>query len=339
MECQICREGQSTPLWSFEVRDRIGLADYLRSTLNLDKIEFKVARCNSCFTLFQLPAFEPEVYWGWYKNRAYQFERGIGYAPAPHEAIRYSKAMLDVTDTLFSGRRGHLLDVGCGRGFYLAMCEEAGWKVQGCEISPTYVEQASGVLNIPVWETPYELCEGPDNNFDLITFWDIFEHFSDPGAVLRQTRKLLKDDGIIAMEVPHARSLYARLLGKRWWFGFEHVFYYSVRGLTSLLRENGFEPMLIASDNINLISKEGLSRLRLFGDDGVWGRHNHDTNLLKYSGRVDRGKSARMWLNPSYRFYNVCAFMKLINAPLNALFNGLQLGDQLRVFARKRALT
>src|SRR5438105_4533457 len=112
MNCQICKEGKGIPLWSFEVTDRVGLGDYLQSTLKLDNVEIKIARCNLCSTLFQVPAFEPEVYWGWYRNRAYQFERGIGYAPAPHEAIRYSKAMLDATDRLLGGERGRVLDVG-----------------------------------------------------------------------------------------------------------------------------------------------------------------------------------------------------------------------------------
>jgi 2-polyprenyl-3-methyl-5-hydroxy-6-metoxy-1,4-benzoquinol methylase len=339
MNCQICKDGQGISQWSFEIIDRVGLADYLRSVLKINKVELKVSQCDKCFTLFQSPAFEPEIYWGWYRTRAYQFERGIGYAPAPHESIRYAKAMADATANLLGRPLGRVLDVGCGRGFYLAMCEDRGWDVQGCEISPVYIEHANRTLGLPVWQNPYEECEETVASFDLITFWDIFEHFSDPGMILEKTKNLLRDDGIIAMEVPHARGLYARLLGKKWWFGFEHVYYYSIQGLTRLLRDHGFEPIAIVTDNINLISKEGLNRLRLFGDDGVWGRHKEDITLLRYNERSHGRKRTRPWLNPSYRFYDLCAFMKLINAPLNFLFNGARLGDQLRIFALKRAIT
>jgi hypothetical protein len=108
--------------------------------------------------------------------------------------------------------------------------------------------------------------------FDALCFVDVFEHFPDPIAVLGAARAWLRAEGLVVLEVPNVRSLYARLLGRQWWFGLEHCFYYSLEAIRWLAARAHFEVVASENDNVNLLSLEGLCRLGLFGEDPVWGR-------------------------------------------------------------------
>ena len=37
----------------------------------------------------------------------------------------------------------------------------------------------------------------PHGHFDLVTLWDVVEHYEDPGAELREISKLLKPGGVV----------------------------------------------------------------------------------------------------------------------------------------------
>jgi hypothetical protein len=182
---------------------------------------------------------------------------------------------------------------------------------------------------------PFEDAEFGSSQFHIITFWDVFEHFPDPRQVLEKVRALLTDDGLVAIEVPNVRSVYSRLLRRHWWYDFEHVFYYSPSGLLRLLDQLGFSPVLVESDNFNLLTCEGLARLGLLGRDAVWGRMDTDCpsrisatvrRVIQQQGRSLLGSSLHQ-------------LMRAPNAILNRVVNGLLLGDQLRVFAKKRVCT
>jgi SAM-dependent methyltransferase len=260
----------------------------------------------------------------------------VGYAPARDEAIRYARLMLNRILEVLDLTQGRILDVGMGRGLFLAMCQERGFAIQGCEICPRYAGYARNYFGIPVQCTPFEELNDEPESFDIITFWDVFEHFPEPEIVLRQCQKLLKAGGFLALEVPNAGSIYAQLLRKRWWFGFEHVFYFTKVGLLALLRRYGFEPVFIETDNVNLVSLEGLARLRFFGEDGVWGRAASNCAPSKNGTKTHLNGDPRPWRDPAYQFSGFNFLMRSINQPLNSFFNSRCLGDQLRIFARKR---
>src|ERR1039457_5161091 len=181
---------------------------------------------------------------------------------------------------------------------------------------------------------PFEDAEFGSSQFHFITFWDVFEHFPDPRQVLEKVRALLTDDGLVAIEVPNVRSVYSRLLRRHWWYDFEHVFYYSPSGLLRLLDQLGFSPVLVESDNFNLLTCEGLARLGLLGRDAVWGRIDNDyTSCISATVRKVIQQHGSSLVGTILR-----EVMRAPNAILNRLVNGLLLGDQLRVFARKRLL-
>jgi SAM-dependent methyltransferase len=69
---------------------------------------------------------------------------------------------------------------------------------------------------------------------------DLLEHLPDPHAELAECRRVLKDGGLLAIRTPLVDSIYAKLKGPGWYFGLEHLAYYSIATLKRLAESEGF---------------------------------------------------------------------------------------------------
>lgn len=138
---------------------------------------------------------------------------------------------------------GDLLDVGCGKGRFLASARRRGWKVYGVETSPGQIAQARVRYDLQVFRGGLPDIGLPDGTCDIVTAWHVLEHVSDPAAALAEIRRILRSDGVFVMEVPNFASLQSRL-GRELWFHLDvprHLLHFSPTSLERLLREQGFQ--------------------------------------------------------------------------------------------------
>lgn len=135
-------------------------------------------------------------------------------------------------------KTGKLLDIGAYTGVFMSMSRKIGWKVWGIEPSIWAVKQAKG-LNIK--NTILQPNLFPKTFFDVITIWDVIEHFSDPLVALQTVFDYLKPGGVLAMTTMDVDSLTAKLLGKTWpWYMRMHRVYFSKRTMKQMLEKAGF---------------------------------------------------------------------------------------------------
>lgn len=141
----------------------------------------------------------------------------------------------------YSGK-GSILDVGCGRGDFLALMAERGWASTGLELDKRIL-QGRKINGLDLRFGRLEDTKFPETNFNAITFWHVFEHLRDPLWALKECRRILKPGGLLVVAVPNARSLQARLSGRHW-FHLDppyHMYHYSLGNLGRLLEKSGFE--------------------------------------------------------------------------------------------------
>ena len=179
---------------------------------------FAVVRCPTCSLVFVSPRLTATALQRLYDAPSY-FEGGVYGTQS-----RWSPAMV-LQRTWMAGRlaaisrrrppRGTLLEVGSGYGLFLARARDAGYDVQGVELSATASAHAAGRLGLNVFRG--QLAQAPPGEADVICFWDTLEHVPDPVAFLQQVRGRLAPGGIFALSVPNVASAPARLLGARWW--------------------------------------------------------------------------------------------------------------------------
>jgi SAM-dependent methyltransferase len=168
------------------------------------------------------------------------------YVPAPprggklaRELHRLSSAIrLRELDGLAPGR---LLDVGSGKGAFLAAARDAGWDALGVEYAPEAAEAARATFGVDVIVGDF-LEVRQLGTFDVVTMWHVLEHLTNPMGALAHAAESLKPGGRLLVSVPNLDSLQARLGGDDW-FHLDlprHLFHFTPRSLTTLVERAGF---------------------------------------------------------------------------------------------------
>ena len=138
---------------------------------------------------------------------------------------------------------GALLDIGCGRGIFLAALKRLGWQVAGTEVALGVAGQAHRrQLGVPVLAGDVLQLHFRDGQFDVVTLWHVLEHVPAPRATLQKIRQVLQPDGWMVLGVPNLDSWQARCFGARWLHLNlpYHLSQFSVGTLRRLLEAEGF---------------------------------------------------------------------------------------------------
>ena len=134
------------------------------------------------------------------------------------------------------------LDYGCGPGYFLAECREAGFEVSGVELSGVAARYARERLGLAVRGDPEAaLAELPPDGYQLITAWSVIEHTRRPREVLAALAAALAPGGVLCLTVPNLRCWRHLLEGDRW-FNISnptHLVFFRQGGLRKLLGEVG----------------------------------------------------------------------------------------------------
>ena len=98
------------------------------------------------------------------------------------------------------GRRRRLLDYGCGTGFDLPHLAEYG-DVAGADLGTAPAAAARRDARFPIYEVPRDLDRLRAGQ-DVVTAFDVLEHFDDDVEGLRTLASLLVPAGQIVLTVP-----------------------------------------------------------------------------------------------------------------------------------------
>lgn len=159
-----------------------------------------------------------------------------------------------------------LLDVGCAQGWFLKEAEKQGFKVIGIEPS-TKVTNWAKKYNPGVKIIVGEFLTGRNKltKYDVITFWSVLEHMTEPMLALKLAYKKLTINGLLAIRVPNFSGLIPQVII---WFSktsfgkfkqpakslyeydchYKHFFHFNENSLRLLLKKTGFKIVKIKKD-------------------------------------------------------------------------------------------
>lgn len=143
-------------------------------------------------------------------------------------------------------RPARLLDIGCGMGLFVEVADQRGWEAWGLDINEHAVTWARANVSERVQVGTVAELDVPDGHFDCITMFDVIEHVADPRAELEPVWRALRPGGLLVVLTPDAGALVSRALGAHWLEmkrAPEHLQFFSLDGLGSLLRHSGFDPI------------------------------------------------------------------------------------------------
>jgi len=241
------------------------------------KGKFAMMQCKNCGLMFIEPVLSEEeqkkVYSQQYvKNRTLKGFCNHGDLVGD---FRRKTAQLQITKIEGYGPAGKILDVGCGEGYFLDVCRKRGWKVNGVEISEFAAQETEEKIGKRVFTGSLREAGFEENYFDVITFFDVIEHFSDPVRELAEALRILKKGGLICIQTPNAGGIAAGIMGQRWFQikPREHLFYFSKKSLRKLLEKLNF--------NVSCVKSVGAVLTIEYVASVLGSTNPHMANLLK----------------------------------------------------------
>jgi len=126
----------------------------------------------------------------------------------------------------------NVLDVGCATGIFLEFLKEKGINAKGIDISSKMIEKGKKKgLNCETTDL-FSLSE----KFDLITLWDVIEHFINPKEVFKKVYQLLEKEEDIIIQTP-CKGLISENFKEEWrhYNPPQHIYLFNQNSLFYLL--------------------------------------------------------------------------------------------------------
>jgi len=236
----------------------------------VSKKEFTIVKCKSCGFKYTNPRPSEIELGGYYKsdeyishsdiqkglvNRLYHFVR-------KYTLIKKLQLVARLTAAVMDNNSKNILDIGCGTGAFLDVCNKAGFNCLGIEPDPDARKIALNKYGVKVMGEE-ELMNLPNETFDLITLWHVLEHVPRLNERIEKIKVLLKPMGRVIVAVPNCSSYDAKYY-KHFWAAYDvprHLYHFTPEDISRLFVKNGMKveqclPMRFDSFYVSMLSEK-----------------------------------------------------------------------------------
>jgi 2-polyprenyl-3-methyl-5-hydroxy-6-metoxy-1,4-benzoquinol methylase len=178
-------------------------------------------------------------------TRSYAIGDHLSYYKQPARSAALLQCAEDDTRRLVQfrelARNATWLDIGAGLGGFLEQARLVCTEVIGVEPQEGLRQSATAASLTVLASTD----NASSHHFDVVSLFHVFEHLSDPLAVLAEAKRCLKPNGTLIVEVPHARDFLLSFLNleafKEHTFWSEHLILHTRESLRTFLTAAGFK--------------------------------------------------------------------------------------------------
>ena len=114
----------------------------------------------------------------------------------------------DNVEEFVQGKNLEICEIGCGNGQNLIKFQNKGFTVWGIEpdadARELALESLTNIFDGTVDNLPQAIT---DRKFDIVLMSHVLEHFLDINAAIINAKNLLKEDGILIIEVPNCKAI------------------------------------------------------------------------------------------------------------------------------------
>jgi SAM-dependent methyltransferase len=201
---------------------------------------FKIVECKRCGLVYLNPRPKEEDLSEFYDDFFLTDEVSVSQWTRLMSKV-YEETKKNIERKYSSGK---LLDMGCGLGLFLKLWDLKKWELYGIDISKKAVEYAKS-KGLDVKGGSLEKTNFSNGYFDVITMFYVLEHLPNPLKVLREARRILKEDGLLVIRVPQSISAerFLRFFGVRrnLFHPPMHLYDFSTKILKEFLLKAGFK--------------------------------------------------------------------------------------------------
>jgi 2-polyprenyl-3-methyl-5-hydroxy-6-metoxy-1,4-benzoquinol methylase len=225
---------------------------YLKCTDYLvSKEEFSLFKCPSCGFVFMREYPDENIIRKYYESDDYISHNDdakgfiyLLYLPVRDIMLRRKRRIIE---KVTGNRKGNILDIGCGTGYFAGTMKKTGWEVTGIEPNVKARDYGSKRFGIEII-SPEQLPDLPHRTFDCITMWHVMEHLHDPFKYSEEIRRLLKPGGILITAMPNISSADAEFYG-RYWAAYDlprHLWHFTPETYMVFAEKAGFQIIKIS---------------------------------------------------------------------------------------------
>jgi SAM-dependent methyltransferase len=178
-----------------------------------------------------------------------------------------------------TGPGAKLLDVGAAKGDFVAMARELGMVADGLE--PSDWARGEALREHGISLKTGDMLDVPSNHYDVVHLNHVFEHLLDPIRLLVQVRRILRDRGLLVIEVPQQFTniveLRHRIVGKNnqkpfSLYSIHHPFFYTPQSLKKMFVLAGFRITRLSTWNSHINRGSRREKILLFLGDIMGGK-------------------------------------------------------------------
>jgi len=157
---------------------------------------------------------------------------------------------------------GNLLDIGCGTGVFFDYFPLDSWQLFGVDTAALGVQQSRKNPGARVFQGSLAEAQFPSHFFDVVTVLDTLYYTPHPRAELREVRRILKEDGLLAVEIPGLTYTFLRAKGPLCWLldgrpspglaNSQHLYHFSPATIRRLLESAGFRLVRMIPEQASL---------------------------------------------------------------------------------------
>lgn len=265
--CPICSCSEKTLLYKQNFNNRV-----------ISLIEdYDVVVCKDCGFVYadNIPSqADFNNYYAVMSKYEFNYKDGI----VPNDYIDYYKKIVNFLIPHITDFNAKILDIGCSTGALLSIFKLHGYSnLSGIDPSPSCARTAKELYNIEA--TVNNISDfNTHERFDLIILSAVLEHLVDFSNLMQKIRSLLKDQGLLFIEVPDAERFDLYISAPFQQFSIEHLNYfsqYSIRNLLSNLsfkiieiQQNEYKLNLVIDPDIFILSrKTDENNFKIIRDD------------------------------------------------------------------------
>lgn len=228
--------------------------------------DFQIIQCANCTLEYTDPAPSKEAIAPYYNFPSYisHTDTKEGLVNQIYHKVR-NHTLTQKTNwvqSLFTGHKGQLLEVGAGTGAFAHSMLNKGWKVTALEPDAASRQKALENYNINLL-TIEELFQLEPAKYEVITLWHVLEHVHDLNAYMKTFHSLLKPNGRLIIAVPNYTSYDAGFY-KNFWAAYDvprHLYHFSPLSMHYLAKKHKMSivqklPMWFDSFYVSLLSEK-----------------------------------------------------------------------------------
>lgn len=260
-------------------------------------LESMLFQCGACSLRYLYPQPTRQILEEHYRNAAvmhgtYTPERFVAAVNNPDNAASAAAVVGWLRETFGKDadflKGGLFVDVGCNAAGFLKAVRDMGAACLGIEVDPRLCEWNKAHLGIDVFAGMFEdVPASYHGSAAVVVIRDSLEHHLDPVATLTLARRLLKDGGLVFVDVPNLDCMLAQHNIDAWdWFEADHLMYFSPPSIRTAFERAGLTGVAVAPAPASDFDR---------GDAVLTGLAPADVSWDTVRALVAQGRGRKLW--------------------------------------------